>query len=147
LIKHQDIFNTKAHEDYVLVNDLENVYFGKKTDKSLEFINKNETLTFYTKPDTKFCKIAVTSVLSKGNEINGINKNEISINNVYNIPLEYNLTNRVLAIRVKNSNNYELVNNIELNKTKVRFNGPINFIEGSKRRRLKYHPEFKKTSN
>jgi len=142
--KTPDIFNTEAHEDYILVNDLENVYFGKKTNEGLVFTNKNETLSFYTKPNTKPCKIAITSILSKGNVINEINNVEVVIANIYNVPFEFNLTNRIIAIKVKNGTNYDIVNSIALNKTKVRFNGTISFIEGSKRRRLKYHPRFDK---
>jgi len=140
--KTPDIFNTEAHEDYVLVNDLENVYFGKKTKENIIFTNKNETLILYLESKTKPCKIAIASILSKGKVENEINNTTIALGNIYDVPFEFNLSNRVLAIKEKQSNNFDIVNSIELTKSKVRFNGNIDFIEGSKRRRLKYHPKF-----
>lgn len=138
-----DIFNTEAHEDYVLVDDLENVYFGKKTKESLNFVSKNENLTLFIAPESKSCKITITSILSEGKVAKSIKNKKIEINEIYNVAVDFNLTNRTLVLKNKQSSNFEAIDNIQLTKHKVRFNGVLSFIEGSKRR-LKFHPNFDK---
>jgi len=138
-----DIFNTKAHKNYVFANDLENVYFGLQKQNTIFFTNKNETLTFeMTETINNSCAYTISTLHSKTKDDSPINNKLVRLSEVYSIPIRFMASKRILALQPTKEITLDTVETINLNGKRIIIKGKRNSIDGSQRRRLKYHPEF-----
>ena len=138
-----DIFNTELHKNYVFANDLENVYFGIMKQNAIVFTNKNETLTLQMTPrDNNACDYIISTLLSKTKDDTPINNQLVTLRDVYSIPIRFIKSKRILAIQENKKTELDTVKTIGLNGKRIILKGNTQSIEGSQKRRLKYHPNF-----
>ncbi|MGB1308718.1 MAG: hypothetical protein ACPG6B_07395, partial [Oceanihabitans sp.] len=137
---HAEIFNTENHKNYILANDIENVYFGELINETFIFTNKNETLKFYSQQIDS--TIVLTALLSKIKEKTTINNRTVYTKDLYSTAMQFKQTNRKLAIAFNKKKNIDLVTSMVLTGNKILLKGTANTIKRAQKRRLKYHPQF-----
>ncbi len=143
--KKSGLFNAPLYKDFILVNDIESIYFGELYQgRALSFYAPDEILNFTINPTKVPDGFKVDSILSISGGHNQINGEPIKISKLFGIDISFIKTDRQLGYK-KRKQEIVLIGLLELNGRRIAFKTLNNEVkhELSQAKRLKYHPDFR----